>query len=139
MSRREAEAARWFRQALWDAQAARANRNAGFSDLACFLCQQSGEKLLKAYLYWKGEAAVMGHSTLDLLLACIRYDGRFRRRRMFSACKALDKHYIPTRYPNGLVGGIPKDVYDRNDADQALRDLAAVRRLVSSFLGHLAK
>jgi HEPN domain-containing protein len=138
MSHREAEAARWFRQALWDAKAARANRDAGFFDLACFLCQQSGEKFLKSYLYWKGEAGVTGHSTLDLLLSCLRHDGRFRRRGLFSACKALDKHYIPTRYPNGLAGGIPKDVYGRDDADQALRDLAVVKRRVSSFLGYLA-
>ena len=36
---------------------------------------------------------------------------------------ALDQYYIPTRYPNGLPGGIPADAYTKVDAARAL-DLA---------------
>jgi HEPN domain-containing protein len=32
----------------------------------------------------------------------------------------LDKYYIPTRYPNGLPGGIPSEAFDEVDARRAL-------------------
>ena len=32
----------------------------------------------------------------------------------------LDKYYIPTRYPNGLPGGIPSEAFDQVDARRAL-------------------
>jgi HEPN domain-containing protein len=32
----------------------------------------------------------------------------------------LDTYYIPTRYPNGLPGGIPSDAYQKEDAERAL-------------------
>jgi len=32
----------------------------------------------------------------------------------------LDKYYIPTRYPNGLSGGIPAEAFDEDDARKAL-------------------
>lgn len=43
----------------------------------------------------------------------------------------LDQYYVPTRYPNGLPGGIPSDVYTENQAaaavDIARQVVAAVR------------
>jgi HEPN domain-containing protein len=41
--------------------------------------------------------------------------------------RVLDKYYIPTRYPNGLPGGIPSQAYTADDARQAIA--AAVRVL----------
>ncbi len=32
----------------------------------------------------------------------------------------LDKFYIPTRYPNGLPGGLPSQAYSEDEARQAL-------------------
>jgi len=32
----------------------------------------------------------------------------------------LDKYYIPTRYPNGLPGGIPSSAFDKTDAERAI-------------------
>jgi HEPN domain-containing protein len=34
--------------------------------------------------------------------------------------KELDKHYIPTRYPNGFERGAPVDFYTAKEADQAI-------------------
>jgi HEPN domain-containing protein len=34
--------------------------------------------------------------------------------------KELDKHYIPTRYPNGFERGAPTDFYTRSEADRAI-------------------
>ncbi|MDA8307771.1 MAG: HEPN domain-containing protein [Deltaproteobacteria bacterium] len=38
----------------------------------------------------------------------------------------LDRHYIPTRYPNGFDTGAPKEYYTDEDADQAIQDAKAV-------------
>ena len=32
----------------------------------------------------------------------------------------MDKYYIPTRYPNGLPGGIPSEAFDKDDAQEAI-------------------
>lgn len=38
----------------------------------------------------------------------------------------LDKYYIPTRYPNGLPGGIPSDAFTAADAEMAISDHPAL-------------
>lgn len=38
--------------------------------------------------------------------------------------------FLPTRYPNGLPGGIPAEAFRRQDAEEAL---AAVRALLESL------
>lgn len=38
------------------------------------------------------------------------------------ASKRLDKHFIPTRYPNGFDSGAPKDYYTAEEAAQAIDD-----------------
>lgn len=44
----------------------------------------------------------------------------------------LDQYYIPTRYPNGLPGGVPSEVYTRTQAAAAVevaqQVITAVRR-----------
>jgi HEPN domain-containing protein len=37
-----------------------------------------------------------------------------------SYAKELDKHYIPTRYPNGFERGVPVDVYTRGEPGRAI-------------------
>lgn len=131
-SRNRTEAQRWLEQALHDRDAAHLGRDHDFHEHACFLAQQSGEKALKAFLYERGQGPVLGHSTLELVQECAGFEGDFRP--LEDACRRLDQLYIPTRYPNGLPGGIPHEFYDRTLADQALGDLdrilACVRRFV---------
>ena len=37
------------------------------------------------------------------------------------AARVLDKHYIPTRYPNGFDSGAPTDFYTKEEAEDALQ------------------
>jgi HEPN domain-containing protein len=46
----------------------------------------------------------------------------------------LDKYYIPTRYPNGLPGGIPSEAFSRGDAEMALAMCAKVLDFVRQRL-----
>jgi HEPN domain-containing protein len=46
----------------------------------------------------------------------------------------LDQYYIPTRYPNGLPGGLPFEVYT---ADQAATAVATCARVIELARGDL--
>lgn len=86
--------------------------------LCCFIAQQAAEKALKAYLYTAGREVVWGHSVAELCMQVSDLDPRFERVRKRGA--SLDRFYIPTRYPNGLPGGIPADAFLEHDARYAL-------------------
>ena len=40
--------------------------------------------------------------------------------------KALDKHYLPARYPNGFAAGTPREHYTGREAEQAIADADAI-------------
>jgi HEPN domain-containing protein len=51
--------------------------------------------------------------------------------RFKEAAQQLDQYYIPARYPNGLPGGVPAEVFTRSQAEGAVaaaRDLMAAAR-----------
>lgn len=127
------EAARWLAQARRDLDDARFAASGQRWNLACFLSQQAAEKALKAFLYAQGAEAVWGHSVGELCRDAAAHDPRFAE--LGAETAALDQYYIPTRYPNGLPGGIPADVYTRVDADRALGLCAAVIACVTAALG----
>ena len=45
---------------------------------------------------------------------------------LIDTAKELDKHYIPTRYPNGFERGAPVDFYTRAEADRAIAHAEAI-------------
>ncbi len=64
--------------------------------------------------------------TVTALLGVVAPDGAAGEDLVVCA-KTLDKHYIPTRYPNGLDAGAPTDFYTRKDSDDAI---ACAERIV---------
>jgi HEPN domain-containing protein len=48
--------------------------------------------------------------------------------------KALDKHYMPARYPNSHPTGAPGDLYTGAEADRAVKDAARIIDYVRSRL-----
>jgi HEPN domain-containing protein len=112
------EASRWIEQAKSDLVAAEWNAKGKFYDHTCFLSQQATEKALKGFLISRGVRGFVGHSTDYLLFKCSKYDKELKK---FSRnCKRLDRHYIPTRYPDGLPGGTPHENYTEEDADESI-------------------
>lgn len=95
-------AKRWFLQALRDLDDAKFNLSGKRYNVACFLSQQSAEKGLKAYLFFKGAEEVCWHSVGDLCRDAESFDKDFEE--IENAASSLDKYYIPTRYPNALPG-----------------------------------
>ena len=115
------EGIRWLLQARQDLDDARYAQDGKRFNLACFLAQQAAEKAIKGYLYARGRTLVIGHSVARLCQDATALDSTFEDLRQRAA--PLDKYYIPTRYPNGLPGGVPFEAFDQADANRAL-DLA---------------
>ncbi len=107
----------WFAQAQRDLNhAADACEHEHF-EWACFSSQQGAEKAVKAvYLRLHGEG--WGHSVLKLLQGL--KDRVNVPESLFDAGRALDRHYIPTRYPNGFDQGSPGDYYTQKEAAEAI-------------------
>jgi HEPN domain-containing protein len=112
------EGNRWFKQAARDLEDARFCSSGGRFHLACFLAQQAAEKALKAFLYWSGEDDPWGHSVAELCRAAGSLDPEFAA--ILGDAAPLDRFCIPTRYPNGLPGGIPSEAFSASDAAGAL-------------------
>jgi HEPN domain-containing protein len=126
-------AADWFRQAEADLEHARHALRDAHYEWACFACQQAAEKAAKAAHAALGQEA-WGHVVTELLDA-LRPNTAGVDESLLDRARALDKLYIPTRYPNGLAGGAPVDFYTRPEAERAIADAEAVlevcRRVLS--------
>jgi HEPN domain-containing protein len=120
------ECARWLAQARHTWESAVRDRDEGDYDWACFKAQQAAELALKAVLRALGRRAV-GHG-LVALLARLREEGVELDPALEPSARNLDFHYIPPRYPDAFAAGAPFQYYDRQRADQALADAAAILR-----------
>ena len=109
----------WLAQGEHDLQHARHALEDGDYDWACFAAHQAAEKSLKALLLKSGGEG-WGHSLLKLLKELS--DQQPVSPEVFEAARRLDRHYIPTRYPNGFDWGSPKDYYALEDAERAIED-----------------
>jgi HEPN domain-containing protein len=107
-----AEALRWLAQAEEELKDASALAKAGRYYLSLYLCQQSTEKALKAFIYMTEEEPVFTHSVGQLLRIATSINADFKTLR---GARRLDDYYIPTRYPNGLPGEVPAKYYDSPD------------------------
>ena len=119
------EAVRWLKQAESDLSYAELGLSAEFFAQVCFQCQQICEKAIKALRYARGERMVFGHSLIELS-AALEAVAHFRE-----SFALLDQYYIPTRYPNGLPGGIPSDAYTKAQATAAVSVSRQVIEVVS--------
>lgn len=107
----------WYRQAEGDLKHAKNACKASEFDWSCFAAHQAGEKALKAVLMKNGTEA-WGH-TLTTLLDGLELETAFKEE-LAERTRILDKHYIPTRYPNGLDSGSPTDFYTKTEAETAI-------------------
>ena len=115
----------WLRQADADLRHARQARDLGAHEWACFAAQQAAEKSLKAVILSRG-ADAWGH-TVTALLGLVT-TAEQAGEELITCAKSLDKHYIPTRYPNGFDSGAPVDFYTKKDSDDAI---PCAERLIS--------
>jgi HEPN domain-containing protein len=100
---------------------------------AAFAAQQAAEKALKALIVSRaGEP--WGHSITILVESLPREV--IAGHEILEAANRLDKHYIPSRYPNGFDAGYPGKLYTRGEAEGAIAD---AERIVEFCRSHLPR
>lgn len=92
-------------------------------DWACFAAQQAAEKAVKGLILARGGEG-WGHSVTRLLKDLAQVMAVPEA--LVRSAMRLDKHYIPTCYPNGFDTGAPKEYYTDEDADQAIQDARSI-------------
>ncbi len=126
------EARRWLDQARYDLDTAKYNAKGKRFAPACFWAQQAAEKAVKSYLYGRGERLVLGRSVAELIARAATHNNEFSSFHEYGAF--LDRFYIPTRYPNGLPGGIPALAFREKDAMEAIELAEKVIEFAASKL-----
>lgn len=113
----------WLAQAAHDLGHAQHALEDGDYDWACFAAHQAAEKAVKAlFLFLGGEG--WGHAVTRLLQDLSQQ--QLIPEDLMQAARRLDKHYIPTRYPNGFDVGAPRDYYTAAEARQAISDAQGI-------------
>lgn len=107
----------WLKQASRDLASAEAMLAGGFFEWACFASQQAAEKAVKAVFQKLGGTA-WGHSVYELLRLLSQKVAVGEE--LFDCARALDRFYIPARYPNGFDAGSPYEYFTRGDAESAI-------------------
>jgi HEPN domain-containing protein len=126
------EALRWLRQAWDDLEAARALEAVAKYAQAAFFAQQAGEKALKA-VWLSLDADPWGHS-LGRLVREMPEGAKERFAPLLEAALALDKLYIPTRYPDALAELTPAEAYTQAEARAALNQAEAILKAAAGWL-----
>lgn len=115
---------RWMSQADHNLASAERDERDGDYAWACFKAQQAAEIATKGLLLGLGQPA-FGHSVLRLLQRIAALQIAVPQA-IFESAKRLDRHYIPTRYPNAYPSASPFEFYNASDAEQALDDAEKV-------------
>ncbi len=115
----EREYLRWMRSSERTLSSAVADAEREDFNWACFKCQQAAEFAVKALMRGLGLPSY-GHSLSRLITETKERLGSIELE-IVEAAKALDKYYVPTRYPNAWAEGGPEEYYIRADAESAIR------------------
>ena len=107
----------WIKQAKLDLDHAKKSLELNHYEWVCLAAQQAAEKSVKA-LYLSLKANVWGHGIARLLKSLP--SNHSPDLDLIDESKILDRHYIPSRYPNGLLYGTPRENYSKKDAKQAI-------------------
>jgi HEPN domain-containing protein len=95
-------------------------------DTVCFHAQQVAEKMLKAFLVWKGQDLLRTHDLIALLTQCVAIDPGLAD--LESNCRRLTYYAVGSRYPDTLYEPGAEDGRRMVDAMHRIR-VAIVSRL----------
>ena len=127
------ETVRWLTTAREDFSAAILLKEKGMYSHSCFIAQQSAEKALKS-LFFELDGDAWGHSIQKLI-----HDIPLKKLRdqfdvLLDRAAALDRYYIPARYPNGLPDLTPGTTFVLADAELACDNANMILEKVADFV-----
>ncbi len=131
--RQHHEALRWLTTAEEDLKAAEALQNAEMFSHCCFMAQQCAEKAVKA-LWCDLDEDPWGHSVQKLMLDLPADRRGFVSAEMLDMAAALDRFYIPARYPNGLPDLTPGATFHARDAEVAHQGAATILKAIRALI-----
>jgi HEPN domain-containing protein len=120
----------WWNQSERDLAHAKNAAHVGDFEWSAFAAQQAAEKALKALILSSG-GEPWGHSIAVLVEALARIEVP---NAIVEGAIRLDKHYLPTRYPNGLPAGYPGKYYTHGEAENAIADATTILEFCRSHL-----
>lgn len=135
------EAYRWLNEALWDYETALILHREKRYNASAFYSHQSAEKAVKALLYYVNEAP-WGHSVRVLLERFFSKVGNVDpelKAELLVCARELDRHYIPSRYPNALPAGTPHEAYDEETSRRALEYAKKILDYATKVIDHGGK
>ncbi|MEM1655202.1 MAG: HEPN domain-containing protein [Nitrososphaerota archaeon] len=107
---------RWIRAACQALESAKADLSRGEYNWSCFKAEQAAECALKGLL--KGLGILYDTHSLTRMLAGLPKD--LDSSSITKAVSELDKLFLPTRYPDAWVEGVPSNYYTRQNARAAI-------------------
>jgi HEPN domain-containing protein len=108
----------WLRFAEYDLRSAEVLLREKIWNEFCFHSQQCAEKTIKAFLVSQGRLVPKTHRLVDLLEEAIKSNSRLSKLR--EACVILDQYYVPTRYPDAVIGTKSTGLPTQTEAKEAL-------------------
>ncbi|MET1159564.1 MAG: HEPN domain-containing protein [Thermoprotei archaeon] len=127
------EALRWLGEAEWDYETALILHREKRYNASAFYAHQAAEKAVKALLYSINEAP-WGHSIRVLLERYFKASGKDIDEKLLSYARELDRHYIPSRYPNAHPEGTPHEAYDEETSRRALQAAKTILDFVKEII-----
>lgn len=122
----EFEYSRWIRAACQALESAKADLSRGDYNWACFKAEQAAECALKGLLRRLG----MLYDANSLVSMLARLPKDLDPSSIMQAASELDKLFLPTRYPDAWVEGVPSNYYTRQNARVAISYALAVIKWV---------
>lgn len=126
------ESERWFSEALWDLETAKILHEQRRYNAACFYAHQAAGMAVKSLIISRNESP-WGHGIRTLLERYSHISGEDVSS-LLPRARELDRHYIPSRYPNAHPQGSPHEAYDEETSNKALRDAEEIVRFVEERL-----
>ena len=96
----------------------------------CFLSEQCAQKALKAFLLYKNILPQKTHKLVELLSTRSKLDNDYRQ--LEDGCLELDRYYLPTRYPDAIVGSLPEGLPKEENAVSALKIARTILEFVEN-------
>jgi HEPN domain-containing protein len=118
----------WINQANRGLHTAQGLLDQGSFEWSCFVARQAAVKAVIQKL----NAVAWGHSVhelLSILVKRVEVD-----KGVLDFARALDKYYIPTRYPNSFDSGSPYQYFTKEDADNAIICSRRIARFCEGIL-----
>lgn len=105
----------WLIQAKEDVRYAKSALKDGFFSQVCFLSQQIAEKSIKSVILRTSKAFPFSHSLVELV-GLAQINGKLAQ-----AAIELDQYYVTARYPTGIGGLAPFQLFGKEQATRALK------------------